>query len=1110
MQEVERSTRAKLATVRLVAELDIQVDGELFQSVYEVLRQHLISNFPNRGLKVVDELPSSYPACTVVAVTGLGQHKGSAGQFWNQIEDASGELGPGELRVPYLRQENSSRFGTAYRESLKVLGLPDFAHLEQAQRNLTPILLHGGIPAQDVSDVWDELIKALKQGRQDGHEVVLWWRENPGKLYRLNMPPKRFLQEAGRFAEDLIQRMLLVLYDQQLGEEASTERLASLYRVPRLYIDRLLLVDPDVVKGVRARQQIPSPTVVLDQYSGVGPQIRIPPLNSDVRDGRWHVTSVISQPTVPSRKDEIDVPIAPAPRWVCELRSGSVSLKYREFRGIGRLMAWLFTPDRHEYRFMDFVGTLENVTHWILADRNTAILAETVDGPIRADRVEDFVFGGDWSEFSVFQIDLTNSSGVRIISYGREEVVPVVLGDERPVVVGDTLDDVRDLLGRPVYVSAPQLQFSRPPENLDSFVVFIEGPDGTSTESVLSRLPNDGTKFEIFAGGTPTSGEYSVRVLALGSDVSTTFTYLPGARLDGLDRVFPPNEEVVGSLLTGNDSRFEVVVPAGEWRTEVAVHEKGHWIRLSVKIRRADFSIQDRTNVPTFDSKVRYCTRTEFMDLKLGVSEMMLYVRLGQPCQFELRLEDSSGRSITRRLTARPPLGRFDFPLSQIRDDVSAALTPSLDLHLQLDGAAPIRLLSIAEPPDSAVKSVRLRASDTDGARNLEIEVADALTGSALDVNVRNLDEPWRQTNVSKLVPQRGVHCYVLEFPEVFGPGSHEVVLLTGSDRVSRVVGKRVCDLGTPVETAAYHEGLGYTGFDQVVRAIRLGHKPPQVAHHDYREGVDAVGRTLLNGSVEPRSSRYAASRDYLLSEGNHEPLLEWLTHVLSDHSTRVAAESMLLRIYPHFADTMSGIAEKLTEDVLVAVWNASPLLGAVVSRGLHAAQSEIQRSTQDYWVGEPASFADVFASTVDSEGQLIEPFKTAYDSQVGVLGEPFLRRALKELHLGSSGSQRETVLRLAEFDRQARECYKQSEGFREAMPLAANLSAHPESTSLKEPAKRLGRYANNLCALAHAMCDVTQPYPVAERAAGLLVAEHQRSRLMVQVAVIRVVARKR
>jgi hypothetical protein len=50
----------------------------------------------------------------------------------------------------------------------------------------------------------------------------------------------------------------------------------------------------------------------------------------------------------------------------------------------------------------------------------------------------------------------------------------------------------------------------------------------------------------------------------------------------------------------------------------------------------------------------------------------------------------------------------------------------------------------------------------------------------------------------------------------------------------------------------------------------------------------------------------------------------------------------------------------------------------------------------------------------------------------------------------------------------------------------------------------------NNLHALAHTMCDVTQKIPVAERAASLLVGEYSRSRLMVQVAVTKAVTRLR
>lgn len=1105
MAESERDIREKLAKVRLVAELEIQVDGEMFGSAYEALRQHLQVNFPQRGLKLVDELPQTFPACTVVVITALGQHKGSAGQFWNQIEDATGESSPSDLRIPFLKQENSSRFGAAFRESLKVLGLPDFAHLEQAQRNLTPILLHGGIPAQDVSDVWDELLKALKQGRQDGHEVVTWWRENPGKLYGLNMPPKRFLQETGRFAEDLIQRMLLVLFDPQLHEEVDVHKLASSYRVPRLYVDRLRLVDPDVVRTARRRQEIPNPTVVLDKYSGIGPQIRIPPLRQEITGGRWHVTSVVSQPTVASRRDEIDVPIAPAPRWTCELRSGGTSLKHREFKGIGRLMAWQFTADHNEAYLCDFSGAFENSRQWILADRHSEIVGSTVDGEvIESVTLEDFVFGGKWSDYSVFEIDLGRATRLRIQSQEREEIFSVVQGYERPTVMGDTLKDVRDVHGRQVFVGAPRLHFARPPGNLDSFVVFVEMPDGSVTETALSQLPSEGGMYDLFPKTTLPAGEYKVRVLALGSDIAATVVYLPGARREGLDKVFAPDENVSGALVLGDATSVKVAVPAHEWRTDVPVIAGDSALRLSVKITRADFSIQELDGVPKFDSKVGQCTRAEFMESRTGVSEKILSLRLGEPQHFELRLDDSNGIVVSRALRARTPLGRFDFPLSQLRDDVAATLAPSLDLHLQIRGAAPIRLLSIAEPPDTAIGVVKLVEADSGWTKHLKLEIADALTSTSLDVYVSHLDEPWRPVNVAKLAPHPGKNSYILEFPKKIVPGRYEVVLKTGYGGTERIVGKTTCNLGTPSEADAYFRSLGFTGFDQVVRTVRLGQKPEQVRADDYRNGVAAVGFALLDSSLDSRNSRYLAMREYLLSEGNHGPLLEWLSQVLSEHSTRAAAEAMLLRMYPHFSDTMGGGELELADDTLATVWNASPLLGVVVDRRPGTETSKSSDSPRDYWLGELADFPAVFATTIDSEGLLIASDFRHVRGHVGVLGDSFLRAALGEMHANNSGVQRETVQRLAKFDRESRACYGNSVGFRDAWPLRMDLSSNSNANLLKEPAKRLGRYVNNLHALAHAMCDVRQPFPVAERAATLLLGEYSRSRLMVQVAVTR------
>lgn len=1109
MTEIEQSIRAKLATVRLVAELEIQVDGEMFGSANAVLQQHLRINFPQRGLRVVDELPQAFPACTVVVITALGQYKGSAGQFWNQIEDASGDSKPEDLCIPFFKQEHSSRLGAAFRESLKVLGLPDFAHIEQAQRNLTPILLHGGIPAQDVSDVWNELLKALRQGRQDGREVVIWWRENPEKLYGLNKPPMRFLQETGRFAEDLIQRMLLVLFDPQLHEEMDARTLASSYRVPKLYVDRLRLVDPNVVRTARRRQQIPNPTVVLDQYSGIGPQIRIPPLHQDIADGRWYVTSVVSQPTIASRRDEIDVPIEPAPRWTCELRSDGTSLKQREFRGIGQLMAWQFTPDRYESHFCDFAGTFENEKHWILADLHSQIVATTADGEsIQSIRLDDFIFGGRWSNYSVFEIDLGQTNSVRIVSQEREETISVVQGYERPTVVGEMLKDVRDVYSRQVFVGSPSLQFSRPPAKVESFVVIVEMPDGSVTEAALSQFPCNEGSYDIFQGQSLLPGEYKIRVLALGSDIATTFIYLPGARRDGLDRVFSPDERVSGALVLGDSTRVEVTVQPHEWRTEVAISAGVTALRLSVNIRRADFSIQETDGIPQFDSKVSQCTRAEFLEPRTGLSEKVLSLRLGEPQQFELRLDNSNGTSVSRTLRARPPLGRCDFPLRQLRDDVSATLAPSLDLYFQLYGAAPIRLLSIAEPPDSAIGAVKIVQVNSGWTRHLEIEIADALTSTSLDVRISNQDEPWRPVNSSKLEPLRNKNSYTLEFSEKIVPGRHEVVLTVDHGGIERIVGKTFCHLGTPSETDSYQRALGRTGYDQVVRTVHLGQKPSEVNADDYRTGVGLVGRWLLESSLDTRSLRYIAMREYLLTEGNHGALLEWLSQVLSDHSTRAAAETLLLRMYPYFADTMRGISTSLAADLLATVWNASPMLGAVVDQHSKRESTSHFDSPREYWLGESADFSAVFSSTIDSGGQLVELDTAQAHSQVAILGVSFLRAALHETHSSNSGSQKITILHLTEFDRQARACYRNSSGYRDALPLTMDLSSNPNNQRLKEPAKRLGRYINNLHALAHTMCDNQQPYPVAETAASLLATQYSRSRLMVQVAVTRAVTR--
>ncbi|MDE0670035.1 MAG: hypothetical protein OXI48_13565 [bacterium] len=317
--EIERKLRPLLRDVSLVGELDLALDGEKYKMAKSAAGRFICQ-------RNWDALHADCPAATVIFLVAEGVHRYD-GAFWPNV--SVGRIdGPAEQR----------RVGTAFIKSLRSLGLETFSSVVATARGLrfvTPILLHGGIPAYCAPDVWKSMLTDMRDGTDDATHLLSRWRRSEYQGLGLDKPVQRFLRYGGSFAEDLITRMWRLVEDvSEMGFEAARERgaedLAHDAVLPRYLVESFLGGGHEPVgRGPRW----PRPRVLIDRYAGTGPYVELPPAPG--YQGSWIVTAGRgrSRSFAVSRYDLREVPLDPPCSWEVALRTSTRERTWR-FEGL--------------------------------------------------------------------------------------------------------------------------------------------------------------------------------------------------------------------------------------------------------------------------------------------------------------------------------------------------------------------------------------------------------------------------------------------------------------------------------------------------------------------------------------------------------------------------------------------------------------------------------------------------------------------------------------------------------------------------------------------------------------------------------------------------------
>ncbi|GIH68923.1 hypothetical protein [Sphaerimonospora thailandensis] len=210
---LERDWAHRLGQVSLAAEVNadetmVEAAAGALGEMYRELR---------RGRHL--ELARRWPACLVVALSGVAATGYRSGSCWPSWWAATRFRG---------RTSDAAAFGEAFLSALHRLGLPRLPEQAGANRHISQILMHAGVPTSCLLGFF----RFLLDGRSDA----------------LDEPVRRFLEHGGDYAADLAERCLDLL-DRLRSPEPDLAGLTLPARIMdharALVRDRLLDPTPD-------------------------------------------------------------------------------------------------------------------------------------------------------------------------------------------------------------------------------------------------------------------------------------------------------------------------------------------------------------------------------------------------------------------------------------------------------------------------------------------------------------------------------------------------------------------------------------------------------------------------------------------------------------------------------------------------------------------------------------------------------------------------------------------------------------------------------------------------------------------------------------------------
>ncbi len=653
---LDEELRPSLRNVGLVGELNLSLDGDLYGKARSASRR-LISHESW-------QIMADCSAATVIFMVAEGIHRYDGGTFWPNIS---------------VDGIDRNRVARAFFESLSSLGLETFQAVvdeERGLRNVTPILLHGGIPAYCAKDVWRQLLGAMRSETGDVTHMLSIWRTRgyPG----LDKPVERFLRHGGAFAEDLLARMWQCAEDvADIGIEAARELggqlLAHDAGLPNYLVEKLL---EERSIDIRRGPRLPRPRVRIDPYSSSGPELELPPAPG--HDGCWILSDTQGRPRrfSISRHETRVIPLSRPTTWDVSFQAEDTERMWT-LAGMPEAPAFLFSDN---CELAGNQASLRGTSVLVLCPATTRFLRDTDETPIP--ELEDLPpLTGNWSKWHVRSLDLTDLDALVVVwpaqpELGQEEIrqrVSVASSVARPHICSEPLRGVLASGGRPVFSQPPLLHVVLGRTAPGAWRVRFRPLNGQPKAVPLSDLTQHSDGFDtapLFSDQVVSTGTLEV-VGPLGSDLREELAVVPGLHFGSPDRVVDPFEhvevEVAASVALDSREQLRAILtfPPGCDSQELLANPTGGGVDLHHSIPRLLWMV--RRSDSTHGSFGHEAVRISLDELEMGKIEAIdVRVRREEPLVLELWASDETIQ--TAKANAKGPEGRWSFPLAEFLD----------------------------------------------------------------------------------------------------------------------------------------------------------------------------------------------------------------------------------------------------------------------------------------------------------------------------------------------------------------------------------------------------------------------------------------------------------
>lgn len=800
-RELELELRARLDGRHVV--LEIGVDAELHERVTRVLE-------PVVRYMSASSVARTFPALVVTYLTGHAIYHYRGG-IWGTID------------IDGVNHEWGQLFFKATQQ-LKLESFDELVARESAQRHVSRIVAHGGIPAYCVGDLFRLIFHDVKYVGS-AVEMIARWRARKSTFVGIDVPVPRFFLYGGDLAVDFLDRCLdVVRHDAMTGTLPAPEDVG----LPAYVLVRYGTLPRDEGRrrlAARTRgRKFAKPFVEIDAWSGNGPVLVLPAIDGD---GEWVARFDGLQRVPTTSRDTIRVPLPPSVHWEIDLEVDDTQFEWTIAAG-GE--AKLLCFDSLSGRLLNSDGELRAAEAIVMTPAAVTLEASRVgeQGPVTVLEELPFLLGA-WNAWRARRLDLIGVDALITTSQSRAWRTVVRPPAGRPEVVTESVPSVRSRAGLPVFAACPMVRLPIGTDpSLWSVRTTSDGRLGSPTAAsnlidsttglldVARVVPADATMVDLLVRGP------------MGDALRIDFCIVPGLRVRRPESVlFPADEATV--VIAADVGRFAGSAALSEQAR--VPHDRGDMI---FEWQGAQGAVDLVVGIPrlvwgvAYDNQIRLSTD----QVKLVVSDVLdgtataVSIAAGLPLE-HAALELWSG-STALAVDGHPtsPSGRWTFSLDRFADALRVNDETTFELKLRVGSRSTV-VAALRATLEIANLKVHSRLDGDFTRVDLEFDEGRAVKHRVVRLWPRY--RPWKGF-IQEPIPDTNVgHASIDRYGEL-PPGPYTVELGiddgwgTPPSRPPRGPNTAEIDIGTADEVADYIESLDVEHPHEVLEiAVTIG-----------------------------------------------------------------------------------------------------------------------------------------------------------------------------------------------------------------------------------------------------------------------------------------------